>query len=116
MYSLLKTIPTGEVSHIRTLNKKLASELCNEELFWAQEAQINWLQQGDSNTAYFHAKVIQKRRNFIAGLFNNEGVWKTSLNGIQAIAMDYFFHIHHTQNTLDMPLSLRVSRKGFQTI
>ena len=43
---------------------------------WHQRSRIQWLQSGDQNTKFFHGTATQrKRKNFIEGLKDDEGVW-----------------------------------------
>jgi hypothetical protein len=39
------------------------------ELYWKQQAHVNWLHFGDHNTTYFHnACLVRRRRNIIGRL------------------------------------------------
>lgn len=47
-----------------------------EEQLWAAKSRIDWLTLGDSNTSYFHASVIQRRRhNRISAIKDSVGNW-----------------------------------------
>lgn len=55
-----------EYSLIETLFKRA---LKNEEIYWRDKAQSNWLKAGDRNTTFFHAQTIQRRQqNRLVGL------------------------------------------------
>ena len=45
-----------------------------EEFFWKKKARVDWLQEGDRNTAFFH-KTVQSRRHQsnISSLVNSQG-------------------------------------------
>ncbi|KAM1456863.1 hypothetical protein ACFX13_034959 [Malus domestica] len=59
-----------------TTTKKLGEVWRNEELYWLQRSQINWLRDGDKNTAFFHHSAIQYRqRNRILKIKDFEDVW-----------------------------------------
>ncbi|XP_071916173.1 uncharacterized protein [Coffea arabica] len=61
---------------IRMLRKQLSNAYKQEELYWNQRARIKWLQNGDKNTAYFHAVVKGRRkRNKISRLEKEQGGW-----------------------------------------
>lgn len=63
-----KEMTSWKPNTIRQLEKDLAKEIKREEVYWAQEARQNWLQLGDRNTSFFHAKTIQRRkRNTLIG-------------------------------------------------
>lgn len=57
-----------------TLKNQLDLAYKEEEQFWSQKARIQWLEQGDKNTSYFHASVMQKRKcNRISYLDKEQG-------------------------------------------
>lgn len=46
-----------------------------EETFWHQKSRVQWLQEGDQNTKFFHAFTMQRRkRNSIEKLVTSQGV------------------------------------------
>mgnify|MGYP004707337111 CR=1 FL=1 len=54
---------------VKLLTKQLSDAYKQEELFRNQRARTKWLQNGDKNTAYFHACVSGRRkRNRISRL------------------------------------------------
>ncbi|KAK8549477.1 hypothetical protein V6N13_027229 [Hibiscus sabdariffa] len=49
-------------------------EADKEELFWEQRARVNWLQQGDKNTPFFHSYAsFRRRKNEVKGLLDDQG-------------------------------------------
>ena len=61
---------------LASLKRKLAEAYKLEEIYWSQKARVQWLQEGDKNTSYFHAKVARRRRmNRICVLQNRFGEW-----------------------------------------
>lgn len=62
-----------------------------EEMYWKQKAQIEWLQEGDKNTAFFFNSVKAKRQgNSILALVNDRGEKLSSFPKISGEAMHYF--------------------------
>ncbi|XP_030479294.1 uncharacterized protein LOC115696538 [Cannabis sativa] len=55
------------------------SEVMNQqEVFWRQRSKQLWLQEGDSDSKYFHAKATsRKKHNTIIRLMNDVGDWVT---------------------------------------
>ncbi|KAL4348123.1 hypothetical protein GQ457_17G009920 [Hibiscus cannabinus] len=67
------------------------SLLDKDEAYWAQQARVTWLTQGDRNTAYFHAHASGRRKkNRIRGLFNENGIWTDKQAEVAGVAMRYF--------------------------
>ncbi|XP_057833963.1 uncharacterized protein LOC131044623 [Cryptomeria japonica] len=65
-------------------------ELC-EEIFWKRKAQIDWLQEGNGNTAFFH-KSVQALWNggYISSLVNSKSIHLTSLQDLCCEATQYY--------------------------
>ncbi|KAM1836892.1 hypothetical protein ACFX13_019061 [Malus domestica] len=52
---------------------QLDSLLGREETYWSQRSRVQWLQEGDRNTKFFHLRVSnRKRKNTIKGLRDAE--------------------------------------------
>ncbi|KAL9680477.1 hypothetical protein QQ045_018356 [Rhodiola kirilowii] len=99
-----------EIQRLRGINrteeivqeeKRLAEELDEwlerEELWWRQRSRVDWLKNGDKNTAYFHARATQHRkRNYIENL-RNSGVLCSSVEEINATITNYFTNLFQSQ-------------------
>lgn len=72
-----------------------------EALFWQQKSQIQWLQEADRNTKFFHmTTVICKRRNKIERLRNKEGVWVEDAAQMKGLAITYFANLFSQSSCL----------------
>ena len=62
-----------------------------EEIYWKQKARVDWLQEGDKNTAFFH-KSVQARRNrsYISSLVTSDGTHLTSSQAISREAIQFY--------------------------
>ncbi len=47
---------------------KLKDKRKQEEFFWRQKYCINWLQEGEKNTKFFHMSMVKHRHNKIFSL------------------------------------------------
>ncbi|XP_022841874.1 uncharacterized protein LOC111365549 [Olea europaea var. sylvestris] len=62
---------------LRTSAEKVQTWMDREELMWKQQPRAAWLEQGDQNTRYFHAKASQRRKtNSITKLLDDQGCWQ----------------------------------------
>ena len=58
---------------------------------WHQCAHVKWVQCGDKNTKYFHGTATQrKRRNFIKGMLDDQGVWHREEDAVSALLVSYY--------------------------
>ena len=67
-----------------TLNLELNEWLEWEEVKWRQKSRHLWLREGDRNSKFFHlSMVICRRRNFVAEIQDNNGLWLQSREEIE---------------------------------
>lgn len=65
-----------------------------EDVFWKQKARIEWLQEGDKNTAFFFNSVKSRRQgNSISVPVNERGEQLSSSQGISNEAVQYFEYL-----------------------
>ena len=68
---------------------------------WRQRSRINWFQNGDRNTSFFHAKASARhKKNFMEGLLDDDGVWQIEEDKMEKIAIGYFGDLFSTSNPL----------------
>ncbi|XP_027099102.2 uncharacterized protein [Coffea arabica] len=66
----------GKRGQIAELKLQLSTAYREEELYWSQKARTWWLQEGDKNTAFFHASVMAARKQRkITCLQKDNGQW-----------------------------------------
>lgn len=76
---------------VRRKEGELKRMLKEEEVYWKQKSRIQWIQEGDKNTKFFHAHIVKRRGwNKILGLENAQGVWCPEPSQVDAIAVSYF--------------------------
>ncbi|KAL0378863.1 UNVERIFIED_CONTAM: LINE-1 retrotransposable element O protein [Sesamum radiatum] len=85
------TISTADSSRRSALRLKLDELLAREEMMWKQRGKVQWLREGDLNTAFFHAKAsARQRKNTISHLRRQDGSWSSSAAEVQNIITSYF--------------------------
>ncbi|KAI5349016.1 hypothetical protein L3X38_001903 [Prunus dulcis] len=90
---------TENISRIKT---KLNDLWRKEECYWQQRSRIKWLQNGDSNTSYFHQATIQRRRqNKIARIKGENGNWEQSQKGVRRAFEEYFKELFTSSGSRD---------------
>ena len=81
----------GDYQEVIGLKSELNFLLDREEQMWHQRAHVKWVQCGDKNTKFFHGTATQqKRRNFIKGLLDDQGVWNREEEVVSALLVDYY--------------------------
>nr|KYP54028.1 Retrovirus-related Pol polyprotein LINE-1 [Cajanus cajan] len=68
---------------------ELESILAREEIIWFQKSRCKWLLMGDRNTRYFHGTiVIRRRRNKVERLLNDQALWVTQQEELEAMVTE----------------------------
>ncbi|XP_015160507.1 uncharacterized protein [Solanum tuberosum] len=62
-----------------------------EEEFWRQKARMQWFEEGDRNTKFFHSLVRGRRKRLnLKGISKIDGTWIESENAIAEEGIDFF--------------------------
>ncbi|VFQ96694.1 unnamed protein product [Cuscuta campestris] len=70
---------------------QLLLAVANECSFWKQKANIKWMEEGDSNSKFFHDFVKGRRaRSKIRSMTDQNGKMCTDLSQIQKMAVDHY--------------------------
>ena len=75
-----RAVAVRSSSSLLDLENKLLKELDvvlgQEQELWALKSRINWMVQGDRNTAFFHVStLVRRKRNQILAIKNGVGEW-----------------------------------------
>ncbi|CAL1383711.1 unnamed protein product [Linum trigynum] len=87
---------------VRGLEVELSRQWEADELYWQQKSRVHWLKKGDKNTSYLHTVTrARRKRNFVAGLHNDNGEWVTDEIGKAGIATFFYQHLFASENRVD---------------
>ncbi|KAL0454986.1 UNVERIFIED_CONTAM: putative mitochondrial protein [Sesamum latifolium] len=76
---------------VEELRDSLESFVVKEEILWKQQAKALWLQSGDCNTSFFHAKANERLvRKEIRTIKDANGTEVGDKDGVQRVILDYF--------------------------
>ena len=65
------------IRDLRETRVELNCYLDKEDAMWKQRARLNWFQEGDRNTRFFHARASSRfQKNLIEGIFDANEVWQ----------------------------------------
>lgn len=74
-----------------------------EEQIWQQRCCIQWLKSGDRKTRIFHGSTTQrKRKNFIKGLRDEQGVWQENKEVFSALLTEFYSNLLTSSNSHDL--------------
>ena len=66
---------------------------------WLQRSRINWFQDGDRNTRYFHSKASARfQNNMIEGMEDSGGSWQEDMGIVEGIIVDYYSNLFSSSN------------------
>ncbi|KAG7583573.1 hypothetical protein ISN44_As08g030850 [Arabidopsis suecica] len=92
--------PSPDYNHITTLKHQLQQEYRLEEEFWRTKSRILWMQAGDKNTKYFHAKTKQRRsHNRITSIEDEAGNIMRTEKEIQNTIHSYFTNLYSSSGS-----------------
>jgi hypothetical protein len=92
----LRFLHNSDVSEsIIAEEKEIECQLCElferEEIMARQHSRVEWLREGDRNTAFFHAKAMARKRfNRITTLSHEDGTVCTDQAGIKGMVHEYY--------------------------
>ena len=84
-------INQGTIDREHILREKLERLEQQQDMFWRQRAHVKCLQDGDKNTAFFHACASErKKKNTIRRLRRDDGVWVEGAEQLKEHVVSYF--------------------------
>ncbi|XP_062020928.1 uncharacterized protein LOC133737377 [Rosa rugosa] len=95
---LQKPFDQNDIEVKQQLTRRLNELMSIDETYWRQRSRAIWLKDGDRNSRFFHKRASNRhQKNKIKGLFNDNGVWQDSKQGIESVVLDYFQSIFSSQ-------------------
>lgn len=89
--SLLEARNSSLIKLGARLRQDLDEILKQEEVLWYQKARVEWINDGDRNTSYFHMSTVLRRwRNKIVSLKNENGDWFYDESRVKSMVQEYF--------------------------
>ncbi|KAH7834630.1 hypothetical protein Vadar_018083 [Vaccinium darrowii] len=90
-----------DATEYKRVEEGMRQATTEEEEYWRCKSRVSWLRLGDKNTAFFHAKTVQRRAaNRIHGLEDRDGVWKVQRGEVEEIICDYFRHMFSSSGSV----------------
>lgn len=100
-----------EVNEIKSTEDQIERLLLDEEVYWKQRSQVDWLKVGDKNTKFFHFKASsrKKKKNQIEGILNHEDVWIEDREEIKREFHVYFVNMFMTSCPTNMQIEIALA-------
>lgn len=97
----LGSLRTGPTRAEKDPMKRISELLAREEAMARQRSRIQWLKEGDRNTAFFHAKAKDRARsNLITSLKREDGSFCSNQSELEAMAASFFKNLFKAQDLI----------------
>jgi hypothetical protein len=97
-----QSLGTGPSSEERRLMKQISEMLSREEVMEKQRSRVDWLKEGDRNTAFFQAKSRERAKcNHITSLLKPDGERVTEQAEIESVARQFYSELFTVQEILE---------------
>jgi hypothetical protein len=93
---------SGPTAREKQLMKRISELLSREEIMMKQRSRMDWLKEGDRNTAFFHARARERAQiNRITALRREDGTVVTKQEDLETEAMEFYSRLFTRQEMLD---------------
>ncbi|XP_050145591.1 uncharacterized protein LOC126621231 [Malus sylvestris] len=87
---------------IEGLSKAVDTLWSQEECVWKQKSRVQWLQEGDANTKFFHQSTLQRRRrNKVVTLKNDNEEWVDNPDQVRRLFDEHFMALFSSSGHRD---------------
>lgn len=87
------------IEDIRNTRVELNCWLDKENTMWLQRSRINWFQDGDQNTRFFHSKASTRyQKNLISGMMDSNDCWQEDMRKVEEIVVNYYSNLFSSSN------------------
>ena len=91
-------IDQSTFNSLTAAREDLGRLLCMEETFWKQKSRVQWLQEGDKNTKFFHAVAKDNhRRHMIRKIQLEDGTWVEDQDAIGDAGWKFFESVFYSE-------------------
>ncbi|GKV06468.1 hypothetical protein SLEP1_g18364 [Rubroshorea leprosula] len=81
----------------KSLTKEYQDILKYEEDMWFMKSRVQWIQNGDRNSRFFHVSTLKRRsNNRILGLKDGSGSWTSDPSSLESIVSSHFKGLYTT--------------------
>ena len=81
---------------------------------WLQRSRINWFQDGDQNTRFFHSKALARyQKNLISSMMDLNDCWQEDMKKVEEIVVNYYSNLFSSSNPSDFTELLEVVEPKF---
>ena len=78
---------------------------------WRQQSRLTWLQSGDRNTGFFHAKASARhKKNSIEGIMDANEVWHVDDGKVEEVLVDYYKELFTTSQPTEFSEMLQTAQ------
>jgi hypothetical protein len=89
------------MSEVQIVEKELCELFEHKEFMARQRSRVDWLREGDRNTAFFHAKATERKRaNRITHLVKEDGSTCCDTTEIKGMVQNFYDHLFTSETCL----------------
>lgn len=101
---IFNVIPERDCLKESLARSELIQILKAQETYWMQRSRIQWLLEGDKNTAFFHWVASNRKTNItILGLYSPDDNWMLDIMQIHDTLVQHYRELFHWERTSTFP-------------